>query len=162
MFFFFTSIDQLMMAESSSEPAAAAHVLMKHSKEEPSFSTETSKELIVTMATEALGQTPGPDVSIEVRSGNSDSPLPKVPKEEEATPPESSPLSPENGTITTVTTEEESVSDLLRHIKTEEGQEGDPGKSLDQVPLEKEIKKQKFFIFKEQFKGLVLGFSSRC
>lgn len=116
------------MAESSSAPAAAADVLIEHNKEEPSLPAETvSKELIVTTATK--------DVGAEVPSSNgaADGPHPaKVPKEEEEeatpTPPDSSSLSSENGTITAVTTEEESLSALLRHIKTEAGQ--DRGASL--------------------------------
>lgn len=124
------------MAASSSELTAAADVLIEHSKEEPTFSTENSKELIVTTATEGM----------EVQSGNSDGlHHTKVQKEAESTSPE---VSPENGTPTT--TEEESVSGLLRHMKTEKGQDGDPGKSLDQVLREVLEKEKKYinFIFK--------------
>lgn len=102
------------MAASSSEVTAAADVLIEHSKEEPPCNKDNSKELIVTTATEGL----------EVQSSNSDSlHLNKVQKEAKDTSPQAS---PENGTITT--TEEESVSGLLRHIRAERGQDGDPGK----------------------------------
>lgn len=122
------------MAESSSEPAAAADLLIERGREEPSLPAESiSKELIVTTTTE------GPDVGAEVPSSNgaADSPLPARVPEEEATPtpPESSSLSSENGTVTAITTEEESLSVLLGHIKTEGGRDrgGEPGKRSDQV-----------------------------
>lgn len=114
------------MAESSSEPAS--DLLIK----------PVSKELIVTTAMEGLGRTPGSDTGAEVQrsNGDADSPLPaKVPKEEEEeatpSPPESSSLSSENGTMTAITTEEESVSALLRHMETEGGRDrgADPGKT---------------------------------
>uniref|UniRef100_A0A4W6DQM0 Ubiquitin carboxyl-terminal hydrolase n=1 Tax=Lates calcarifer TaxID=8187 RepID=A0A4W6DQM0_LATCA len=116
------------MAESSSEPAS--DLLIK----------PVSKELIVTTAMEGLGRTPGSDTGAEVQrsNGDADSPLPaKVPKEEEEeatpSPPESSSLSSENGTMTAITTEEESVSALLRHMETEGGRDrgADPGLDLD-------------------------------
>uniref|UniRef100_A0A3P8SX81 Ubiquitin carboxyl-terminal hydrolase n=1 Tax=Amphiprion percula TaxID=161767 RepID=A0A3P8SX81_AMPPE len=127
------------MAESSSEPSAATDLLIERSKDEPTVSLESfSKELIVTMTAE------GSDLGAPSSNGTTDRPLPaKVHKkheeedeEEEATPtpPESSPsLSSENGTLTTVTTEEEALSALLRHIKTEGGPDrgGDPGLDLD-------------------------------
>ncbi|XP_054461520.1 ubiquitin carboxyl-terminal hydrolase MINDY-1 [Anoplopoma fimbria] len=114
-----------MMAESSSAPPAA-DLLIEHNKED-----NISKELIVTTAT-------GGSTEVPSSNGAADSPLPtKVLKEEEEeatpTPPDTSSLSSENGTITAVTTEEESLSVLLRHIKTEGGQErgGEPGLDLD-------------------------------
>ncbi|GLD69810.1 protein FAM63A, partial [Lates japonicus] len=116
------------MAESSSEPASDLLI-------EP-----VSKELIVTTAMEGLGRTPGSDTGAEVQrsNGDADSPLPaKVPKEEEEeatpSPPESSSLSSENGTMTAITTEEESVSALLRHMETEGERDrgADPGLDLD-------------------------------
>ncbi|XP_026205550.1 ubiquitin carboxyl-terminal hydrolase MINDY-1 [Anabas testudineus] len=117
------------MAESSSEPKSAADVLIEHGKEKPTFSTETSKEFSVTVAADGPGRTLDLDIRVEAQSGNSDGPLhAKVQKEEETTSTESS---PENGTITTITKEEESVSVLLRHMKTEGGEDGDPGLDLD-------------------------------
>uniref|UniRef100_UPI0037E7BB05 ubiquitin carboxyl-terminal hydrolase MINDY-1 isoform X2 n=1 Tax=Semicossyphus pulcher TaxID=241346 RepID=UPI0037E7BB05 len=116
------------MAESSSEPSAAPGQLIDHSKQETPLPAESvSKDLIVTMRTER----PGLDVKAEVLSSNgaADSPLPpKVQEEEEEeatpTPPEtSSSLSSGNGTVTALTTEEESLSVLLRHIKAEGGAE---------------------------------------
>lgn len=132
------------MAESSSEPKSAADVLIEHGKEKPTFSTETSKEFSVTVAADGPGRTLDLDIRVEAQSGNSDGPLhAKVQKEEETTSTESS---PENGTITTITKEEESVSVLLRHMKTEGGEDGDPGKSPDQVvsKIKKEKKKRTF------------------
>ncbi|XP_039978071.1 ubiquitin carboxyl-terminal hydrolase MINDY-1 [Xiphias gladius] len=122
------------MAESSSEPAAAADLLI-----EPTLNAETvSKELIVATAMEVPGGTPGSDIGAEVPSsnGDADSPVPaKALKEEEAMPmpPQSLPLSSGNGTVTTVAAEEKTVSALLRHIETEGGQDrgGDPGLDLD-------------------------------
>lgn len=111
---------QLMMAESSSEVAAAStEVLIQHSKEEPTFGTETCKELLVPMTTEM--DLTGTIVGIEVR-GSSDSP---PDKEGKATSPDPWSLTRETGMITT---EEESGSDVLGHIKTGGGQEQDPGK----------------------------------
>ncbi|XP_023135283.2 ubiquitin carboxyl-terminal hydrolase MINDY-1 [Amphiprion ocellaris] len=128
------------MAESSSEPSAATDLLIERSKDEPTVGLESfSKELIVTMTAE------GSDLGAPSSNGTTDRPLPaKVHKkdeeedeEEEATPtpPESSPSpSSENGTLTTVTTEEEALSALLRHIKTEGGPDrgGDPGLDLEE------------------------------
>ncbi|XP_029023624.1 ubiquitin carboxyl-terminal hydrolase MINDY-1 [Betta splendens] len=108
-----------MMAESSSEATATTEILIQHSTEEPPFSTETSKELHVTMTT-GQGWTKS-NVGIEVHSGSTGS----LQKEEKATSPESSSLTPETRTITT-----EEESELARHIKTGE-QEGDPGLDLD-------------------------------
>ncbi|XP_056256298.1 ubiquitin carboxyl-terminal hydrolase MINDY-1 [Seriola aureovittata] len=117
------------MAESSSEPAAAELLI------EPTLATETvSKELIVTTVTEGSGRTLGSDTRAKVPSSNGDANSP-LPSKEEATPTpqESSLVSSENGTVTTVTTEEESVSALLRHIGTEgrQNRAGDPGLELD-------------------------------
>lgn len=117
------------MAASSSEQ------LIEHSKEETSLPAE-NKELIVIVTTEGPGPTLGSDVRAEVPSSNgaANSPLPTkaLEEEEEATPtpPESSSLSSENGTVTVATTEEESLSVLLRHIRTDRG--GEPGKGSDQ------------------------------
>lgn len=126
------------MAASSSEPAA--DLLIECSKAEPSPPSESvSKELIVTVMREGPGPAPRSDVVSEVPSSNgaADGPLPARVLEEEATPtpPESSSLSSENGTVTAITTEEESLSVLLGHIKTEGGQDrgGEPGKRSDQV-----------------------------
>ncbi|XP_040909154.1 ubiquitin carboxyl-terminal hydrolase MINDY-1 isoform X2 [Toxotes jaculatrix] len=91
------------------------------------------------MLMEGLDPVPGPNTGINVPISNRDtgSPLPdRVLKEDEEatpTPPESLSLSSENGTITGITTEEESVAALLSHIKTEGGQdrEGDPGLDID-------------------------------
>lgn len=128
------------MAESSSEPAAAADLLIEQNKDDPAGPAGSiSKELIVTTTTEGPGPAPGSDVGAEVPSTNgaTDSPLPAKVFEEEATPtpPDTSSLSSENDTVTAVTTEEESLSVLLKHIKTEGGQdrEGEPGKQSDQV-----------------------------
>ncbi|XP_071356309.1 ubiquitin carboxyl-terminal hydrolase MINDY-1 isoform X2 [Trachinotus anak] len=120
------------MAESSSEPAAADLLI------EPTVTTETgSKELIVTPVMEGPGRTLVSDTGARALSGNgdADSPLPGKHLMEEATPtpPESLLLSSENGTVTAVTTEEESVPTLLRHMETEGGANrgGDPGLELD-------------------------------
>ncbi|XP_029282210.1 LOW QUALITY PROTEIN: ubiquitin carboxyl-terminal hydrolase MINDY-1 [Cottoperca gobio] len=100
------------MAGSSSAPAA--DLLMELNKEElPAESV--SKELNVTT-----------QVAPSSNDG-ADSPLhAKVREEEEEeatpTPPDSSSLSSENGTMTAITTEEESLSVLLRHNKAEGGQ----------------------------------------
>ncbi|XP_070840629.1 ubiquitin carboxyl-terminal hydrolase MINDY-1 [Chaetodon trifascialis] len=119
------------MAESSLE-AAAADLLIERSKEERPVPA-ASKELIVTTATEGPGPTPGTDAEVPSRNGAADSPLPARVLEEEATPtpPESSSLSSENGTVTAITTEEESLSVLLRHIKTEGGQDQGGETGLD-------------------------------
>nr|XP_020477162.1 uncharacterized protein LOC109972556 [Monopterus albus]XP_020477163.1 uncharacterized protein LOC109972556 [Monopterus albus]XP_020477164.1 uncharacterized protein LOC109972556 [Monopterus albus]XP_020477165.1 uncharacterized protein LOC109972556 [Monopterus albus]XP_020477166.1 uncharacterized protein LOC109972556 [Monopterus albus]XP_020477167.1 uncharacterized protein LOC109972556 [Monopterus albus]XP_020477168.1 uncharacterized protein LOC109972556 [Monopterus albus]XP_020477169.1 unc len=122
-----------MMAESSLEPAAASDLLI-----DQTLCTETvSKEPMVTVTADGLGSTMESDVGTQVSSSNEVRPLHAVvlkEKEEEEdtpTPPESSSLSSENGTITCITTEEESVSTLLRLIKTEGGQDGGPGLELD-------------------------------
>ncbi|XP_047200133.1 ubiquitin carboxyl-terminal hydrolase MINDY-1 isoform X1 [Hippoglossus stenolepis] len=118
-----------MMADSSLQPAAAADLLI-----EPILTTETtSKELIITTAMEGPGQMMESDVVAEVGSnyGDADSPLPgKDLKEEEAMP---STLSTENGTMTAVPTDEESLSTLLRHMENEGGRDrgGDTGLDLD-------------------------------
>ncbi|XP_044028259.1 LOW QUALITY PROTEIN: ubiquitin carboxyl-terminal hydrolase MINDY-1, partial [Siniperca chuatsi] len=128
------SINRPIMAEPSSQPAAAAaaaaDLLIERNKEEPSLPAEgISKGLMVTMTTEGPGLTPGSEAPSG--DGGADSPLPaKVPKEE-ATPTESSSLSSENGTVTTVTIEEESLSALLRHIKTEGGRDRGAEPGLD-------------------------------
>ncbi|XP_036949749.1 ubiquitin carboxyl-terminal hydrolase MINDY-1 isoform X5 [Acanthopagrus latus] len=121
------------MAESCSQPAAAADLLIEQNKDDPSGPAgSVSKELIVTTTTEGPGPMPGSDVRAEGPSTNgaADSPLTAKVFEEEATPtpPDTSSLSSENDTVTAVTTEEESLSILLRHIKTEGGQDrgGEP------------------------------------
>lgn len=99
-----------VMADSGTEPAAAPQLPIERSKEEPSLPAESvSKELLVTAATERSG------AEAPSSNGAADTPLPaKVPDEEEEeatpTPPESSSLSSEFGTVTAVTTEEESLS----------------------------------------------------
>lgn len=131
-------LDIIVMAESSSETSAfgataATNLLVK---EDPPPSTESfSKELIVNTTTEVSANLGTENPS---SNGAADSHLPtKVLKEEEATPspPEStSPsLSSENGTLTAVTTEEETLSVLLRQIKAEggAGRGGEPGLDLD-------------------------------
>ncbi|KAK9527084.1 hypothetical protein VZT92_015746 [Zoarces viviparus] len=100
------------MAESSTAP------LTDHNSEEPPPPKEgVSKELIVT----ADGPLPA-NVLMEAEQ-----------EEATPTPPDSSSLSSENGTITAVTTEEESLSVLLRHAKAEEGRDrgAEPGLDLD-------------------------------
>lgn len=127
------STDQPIMTDSSLTPAAAADLLIEHNKEEPSLPAESaSKELIITTTTE------GSDVGAKVPSSNGAAespPTAKVLKEEEEeatpTPPDTSSLSSENGTMTAVTTEEESLSAILRHIKTEGGQDRDGETGLD-------------------------------
>lgn len=113
------------MAASRSEPPAAADQLMEPSKEEMCFPAE-NKELIVTMTVEEL----------DVQSNNAAT---DTREEEEATPtpPESSSLSSENGTVTVATTEEESLSVMLKHIKTDRWpeREGEPGKGRGQGQL---------------------------
>ncbi|KAM6973916.1 ubiquitin carboxyl-terminal hydrolase MINDY-1 [Tautogolabrus adspersus] len=93
------------------------------------------------MTTERPGATPALDLRADVLSSNgaADSPLPtKVQQQEEEeatpTPPEtSSSLSSGNGTVTAITTEEESLSTLLRHIKSVGGPDRrrEPGLDLD-------------------------------
>ncbi|KAG8004796.1 Ubiquitin carboxyl-terminal hydrolase MINDY-1 [Nibea albiflora] len=117
------------MAESGSEPTAA-DLLIQTNKDEPPLPAEpVSKELIVTTTTE------GSEVRAEVLSSNgaADSRLPTKVLEEEATPtpPESPSLSSENETVTAGTTEEESLSDLLRHAKTDGGRETGPDLDLE-------------------------------
>ncbi|KAM8767661.1 ubiquitin carboxyl-terminal hydrolase MINDY-1 isoform 1-T2 [Acanthopagrus schlegelii] len=126
------------MAESCSQPAAAADLLIEQNKDDPSGPAgSVSKELIVTTTTEGPGPMPGSDVGAEGPSTNgaADSPLTAKVFEEEATPtpPDTSSLSSENDTVTAVTTEEESLSILLRNIKTGGGQDrgGEPGLDLD-------------------------------
>ncbi|XP_074542700.1 ubiquitin carboxyl-terminal hydrolase MINDY-1 [Halichoeres trimaculatus] len=126
------------MAESSSEAAAAASdfLITQNKPETPLPAESISKDLIVTMVTEKPGPTLGSEVKAEVPSSNgaADSPVPPKVQEEEdeatPTPPEtSSSVSSGNGPMTTITTEEESLSALLRHIKTERA--GEPGLDLD-------------------------------
>lgn len=117
------------MAESSSEPSAGTELLIKHNKEEPLLTQETSsKELNVTMMTELRAEVPS-------SNGAADGHLPsKATAEATPTPPESLPsLSSENGTLNTVTTEEDDT--LLRHVKTEERPDrgGDGGRRINQV-----------------------------
>ncbi|XP_010753802.1 ubiquitin carboxyl-terminal hydrolase MINDY-1 [Larimichthys crocea] len=115
------------MAESSSE-LTAADQLIQHNKEEPLL--PVSKELIVTVTTEGSAVGAG----VPSSNGAADSRLPaKVLEEEEATPtpPESPSLSSENETVTAATTEEDSLSDLLRHAKTDGGRETGPDLDLE-------------------------------
>ncbi|KAM9737991.1 ubiquitin carboxyl-terminal hydrolase MINDY-1 isoform 1-T2 [Menidia menidia] len=115
------------MAESSTQPAAAADLLIECSKEEKA----PSKELNVTVTKEG----PGQGTKVPSSNGSADSPLPGKVSEEEATPtpPESSPSLSENETLTIVTTEEEALSVLLKHIKRQGGPDrvGEPGVDLD-------------------------------
>ncbi|CAJ1084237.1 ubiquitin carboxyl-terminal hydrolase MINDY-1 [Xyrichtys novacula] len=130
------------MAESSSDPAPAPapapDLLIGQNKQETPLPAESvAKELIVSMMAERPSPTPGSEVKTEVlsRNGDADSPVaPKVQEEEDdeatPTPPEtSSSLSSGNGLTTAITTEEESLSALPRHIKTDRG--GEPGLDLD-------------------------------
>ncbi|XP_026155793.1 ubiquitin carboxyl-terminal hydrolase MINDY-1 isoform X2 [Mastacembelus armatus] len=119
------------MAEFSTKSAAASDPLI-----EPTLGTETvAKEPAITVTTGGPGQTLGPDVRAEVPSSNGEACLPaavlKEAEEEEPMPPEASSSSSEDGTVTAITTEEESVSAQLKLIKTEGGQDGDPGMDLD-------------------------------
>lgn len=119
----------------ASSSAAETDLLITQSKDETSLPAE-SKELTDTMTTAGLQ----PHVRAEVPSsnGDTDTPLPVRAEEEEdeatPTPPESSSLSSDIETATVATTEEESLSVLLRHIKTERvvDQGGEPGKESDQ------------------------------
>uniref|UniRef100_A0A1A8CR78 Ubiquitin carboxyl-terminal hydrolase n=1 Tax=Nothobranchius kadleci TaxID=1051664 RepID=A0A1A8CR78_NOTKA len=103
------------MAESSSQPAAATNLQIEQSKEEPGLTGSVSKETVVTMATEGFDHSS----RVESSNGAADSPRP-VHEEDEATPtpPESSPSLSENMTVTLVTTEDETLSVQLKHIKT--------------------------------------------
>ncbi len=123
---------QPIMAESSLEPAAAADLLIEQNKEEPSLPAEsTFKELIVTMTTERSGPVLASDVGIRFPSSNGATESPGKVLEEEATPTPPESLLSDNGTVTTATTEEESLSVVLRNMKAERGQdrEGESGKS---------------------------------
>ncbi|XP_029369955.1 ubiquitin carboxyl-terminal hydrolase MINDY-1 isoform X3 [Echeneis naucrates] len=122
------------MAESSSQPVMADQLV------DPTLTESVSKELIVTIATEEPARMQTLDLRDNVLSsnGDADSPLPGKDLKEEVTPTpaESSMASSENGIVTmvtTVTTEEEDVSTLLRHTETFGGQNraGDPGLDLD-------------------------------
>lgn len=114
------------MAASRSEPPAAADQLMEPSKEEMCLPSE-NKELIVTTTMEELGVQSSNDAAADTREEVEATP----------TPPESSSLSSENGTVTVATTEEESLSVMLKHIKTNRwpDEEREPGKGWDQVQL---------------------------
>ncbi|XP_040044688.2 ubiquitin carboxyl-terminal hydrolase MINDY-1 isoform X2 [Gasterosteus aculeatus] len=85
---------------------------------------EDVKGLMVTTATEATNG-----------NGAASAPLPakvlEEEEEEEATLPNLSSLSSKPGTITAVTTEEESLSDLHRHVKAEGGQDSERETGLD-------------------------------
>ncbi|KAF3706882.1 Ubiquitin carboxyl-terminal hydrolase MINDY-1 [Channa argus] len=114
-----------MMAESSSQ-MAAEESLIKHRNDKPTFSTESiSREPIVTLVTEGLSQTLGSEANVQ-RSNGDDPLLDRVPKKEEVESLESSP-SHKNALIRAVSSEEESVSPLPSHVKTEGGKDGDPG-----------------------------------
>ncbi|MEQ2165155.1 Ubiquitin carboxyl-terminal hydrolase MINDY-1 [Goodea atripinnis] len=105
------------MAESSSQPAAPTNLLIGRSKEEPSLSKVTN----VTMTTGGSDQ----GAKVPNSSSKADRPLPtRAPEEDEEatpTPPESSPSLSENETLTIATTEDETLSVQLRHIKAESG-----------------------------------------
>ncbi|MED6278608.1 hypothetical protein CHARACLAT_025654, partial [Characodon lateralis] len=117
------------MAESSSQPAAPTNLLIGRSKEEPSLSKETN----VTMTTGGSDQ----GAKVPNSSSKADRPLPtRAPEEDEEatpTPPESSPSLSENETLTIATTEDETLSVRLRHIKAESGpgREGESAPDLD-------------------------------
>ncbi|XP_041867818.1 ubiquitin carboxyl-terminal hydrolase MINDY-1 [Melanotaenia boesemani] len=118
------------MAESSSQPTTAADPLIEHSKEEPALIKESPpKELIVTMTMEELHL----ETKVPRSNGAADNSLSaKVPEEEATpTPPESSPSPSENETLTIGTTEDETLSVLPTHIKTEGGADREPGLDLD-------------------------------
>ncbi|MEQ2294755.1 Ubiquitin carboxyl-terminal hydrolase MINDY-1 [Ameca splendens] len=117
------------MAESSSQPAAPTNLLIGRSKEEPSLSKVTN----VTMTTGGSDQ----GAKVPNSSSKADRPLPtRAPEEDEEatpTPPESSPSLSENETLTIATTEDETLSVQLRHIKAESGpgREGESAPDLD-------------------------------
>ncbi|XP_062414471.1 ubiquitin carboxyl-terminal hydrolase MINDY-1 isoform X2 [Pungitius pungitius] len=112
------------MAESSTAAPTTTADVMELNKEEPPPPVDSFKRLIVTTATEVTSS-----------NGASTGPLPAKVLEEVATPtpPNLSSLSSENGTITGVTTEEESLSVLPRHVKAEGGQDrgGETGLDLE-------------------------------
>lgn len=104
--------------------------LTEQSNDKLTLSTDTvHTDRLVTIATYGSGQMAASNVCPEVQNG--DAPVPsnvKSKEEEDDTLPETSPsLTPENGTITIVTTEEESVSALLEHIRAKGGPDGDAG-----------------------------------
>uniref|UniRef100_M4AS65 Ubiquitin carboxyl-terminal hydrolase n=1 Tax=Xiphophorus maculatus TaxID=8083 RepID=M4AS65_XIPMA len=113
------------MAESSAPPAAPASLLIGRSKEEPSLNTESrSKEMNDSVFTD------GSDREAKVQKVSS-----KEPEEDDEatpTPPESSPSLSENETMTIATTEDETLSVQLRHIKTEGGAEPAPDPDLEE------------------------------
>ncbi|PWA33321.1 hypothetical protein CCH79_00014099 [Gambusia affinis] len=111
------------MAESSAPPAAPASLLIGRSKEEPSLNTESrSKEMNDSIFTD------GSDREAKVHNVSSK----ELEEDDEVTPtpPESSPSLSENETMTIATTEDETLSVQLRHIKTE----GGAGKGAEPVP----------------------------
>ncbi|RVE67160.1 hypothetical protein OJAV_G00114330 [Oryzias javanicus] len=116
------------MAESSSQPAATADVLIDRSLDESSLGTESvSKERIVNMTMEGAGalrnQTSAAGLVFGDRPFATRVAREEEEEEEEATPtpPESSPsLSSENETLTLITTtEERTLSGLLRRVKAD-------------------------------------------
>ncbi|KAM9838290.1 ubiquitin carboxyl-terminal hydrolase MINDY-1 [Aulostomus maculatus] len=99
------------MADDGSESTAAA-MLTQHNSEDSSLTAGgIAKELVVTLTT---GGSQAPS-----SNGTANTPLSAGVLKEEETPPETSPVSSETGTMTTVTIEEESLSALLAHIKPE-------------------------------------------
>lgn len=118
---------QHIMAESSPQPSATSDLLIECRTEEQSVSTGSfSKELMVTAAEEGS--------EIPRSNGTANSTFPANVLEEEATPtpPESSPsLSSENATLTIVTTEDETLSVLLKQNKNEgRPDREEPGKMI--------------------------------
>lgn len=116
------------MAESSAPPAAPASLLIGRSKEEPSLNTESrSKEMNDSIFTD------GSDREAKVHNVSSK----ELEEDDEVTPtpPESSPSLSENETMTIATTEDETLSVQLRHIKTEggAGKGAEPGKSASRI-----------------------------
>ncbi|KAL6100279.1 mindy1 [Pungitius sinensis] len=113
------------MAESSTAAPTTTADVMELNKEEPPPPVDSFKRLIVTTATEVTSS-----------NGAATGPLPAEVLEEVATPtpPNLTSLSSENGTISGVTTEEESLSVLLRHVKAEGGQDrgGETGLDLEE------------------------------
>ncbi|KAM4724911.1 ubiquitin carboxyl-terminal hydrolase MINDY-1 [Anableps anableps] len=119
------------MAESSSQPAAPANLLIGRSKEEPSLNAESlSKGMTETVAADGA--------RVQNSKSKTDESVPAREPEEDGeatpTPPESSPSLSENETMTLATTEDETLSVPLRRIKTEggAGRGGEPAPDLDQ------------------------------
>ncbi|KAM3858563.1 ubiquitin carboxyl-terminal hydrolase MINDY-1 [Diretmus argenteus] len=119
------------MADSS--PAPVGGDLMIAGKEELlSLEENISKDLTVSTLVTTVIEGQGHTLELDVPSTTTHNPLPTKVLTQEITPaPEPASLSSENGTVTATTTEEESLSALLSHIKTEGATGGGLEQGLD-------------------------------